>query len=282
MTAVRTLSLLALTAALLAGCGGGGSEPDNAIPGEPAPGGNTAPSAPGANDPTSSSSSSSSSGSSAKSSSTGAPNSSTPASTAPKPGKNKEAAKVDALATSGLLVAADLPGFTGSPLVFGDTEDFNVAALYQCLQAPRPVFVGRNPGTSWVKGTARVDSSADVFDSAAAAKKDLAASKSPLAPSCYQEALLRLVERPGTATQSSADSATAKVKGADGAFAIKFSVKATGGGQTNSLDGYLLGVVVDSVRFTVINAATDGAAPALTEAVALAEKAAGRMRALRS
>lgn len=274
----RAGCLLTLSAVLVAGCGGGSDADADQTSSGPAP----APvsSAPDPN-PTSTGGTATSTGAPQAESSDSEPTrtpGSTGASDSPGPEKGS-AAEVDRLAKAGLLVAADLPGFTGQPLAFDGSEEFKVASLYQCLRSPRPVYVSRNPGTSWVKGTRRIDSSADVVRSAATAKQNLTASKSPFAASCYAEALLRLVEQPGSSTGAMADPASVKVKNAEGAFGVKFTLTASTGGQTRTLTGFLVGAVVDTVEITVIDAVSDGPAPTLSETAKLAEAAVARVRA---
>lgn len=283
MSTVRTACLFVLSAVLVAGCGGG-SETGGAST-VPAPGAEA-----GVPERTSGGTAAVSTGPPDTKSSDGEPEqppaapgtagaaNATEAIGTPTPERGA-AAEVDRLSAAGLLVAADLPGFTGQPLAFDGSEEFEVAGLYQCLQAPRPVYVSRNPGTSWTKGTARIDSSADVVRSAATAKQNLEASKSPFAAQCYGEALLGLVEQPGASTQAMANPASVKVKNADGAFGVTFTLTASVGGQTRRLTGFLVGAVVDTVEITVISAVSEGPAPKLSEAVELAGAAATRVRA---
>lgn len=264
---------LVLSVGLLAGCGGGGggggggSDTDTATGQQPAPARSSAPSA-------------SATFGTAPPDSTGAPTAprGTTATAAPTSGSSTGAGN-DALAKTGLLIAADLPGFAGENLTFDGTENFDEIGLYQCLRITGPQYVVREPGTKWTKGDQLVESTSGVTAKAADLKTKFAASKDSNAQSCYTEALLRLVETSGASTAANSEPATAKVKGADDSFALKFTVAATGSdGKKTELTGYLVGAMVGTVEIFVVSA-SPGAGPKLAEAIELAGKATARARA---
>lgn len=263
-------ALLALSLGL-AGCGGGGAEADadaqTATGQQPAPTGSAVPTAAAGID-------------GGRATSTGAPTSpdGSTASAAPTSGASAGTNKA-ALATSGLLIAADLPGFTATDRFFDGTENIGEIGLYQCLRIAGPQYVVREPGKTWTKGDRQIESTSGLAAKAADLKTKFAASKDSNAQSCYTEGLLRLVETPGASTSASSEPATAKVKGADDAFAVKFTVAATASdGKKTELTGYLVGATVGTVEIFVLDASS-GAAPKLAEAVELAGKAAARARA---
>lgn len=258
-------ALLALSLGL-AGCGGGGSDAGVATGEQPAPAG-SAPSASAGID-------------GARATSTGAPTSPDESTTSAAPASDASAGANNAApATSGLLIAADLPGFTATDLFFDGTENIGEIGLYQCLRVSGPQYVVREPGKKWTKGDQVIESTSGAVAKVADLKTKFAASKDSNAQSCYTEGLLRLVETPGASTSASSEPATAKVKGADDSFAVKFTVAATAtGDKKTELAGYLVGVMVGTVEIFVVSA-SPGAGPKLAEAVELAGRAAARARA---
>ena len=264
----RTAAALALALAMLAGCGG--SDSDGATPGprpEEVPNGSTAtPGTPNGG-------------------STGVvnprPSAAASASASAKPAGTDAAAlrKATLLADSGVLRAADLPGFTAEPQSLDGSDDLAEENLYTCLRAPRPTFVARNPGSVWTRAAERIFSSADVVASAKAAKQDIIAAKSGVAPNCFLEHLFGVVGGPGSSTSGRADGVPATVKGADSAFAVKVTITLTDAKGTTELNGYLVGAAVGAVRISVLNLVTGDNEARLAYATELAGKAAARVRA---
>ncbi|MGQ0842708.1 MAG: hypothetical protein ACT4QF_01105 [Sporichthyaceae bacterium] len=265
---------LVLSVGLLAGCGGGGEKSDAVAPDPAAASPGPSSAAPNRGGGAGSTATSTGEASTGGSPGGGARAS---ASAAPKP-SGVSAARAEALAKSGLLLAGDLPGYTGENLAFDGSENFGEVALYQCLRIPGPQYLSRNPGLTWTKGTAIVESTASVVAKAADLKKKVAASTGTSGAVCYGEGLFRLVEVDGASTGGQSGPAAVKVPKADGAFGVKFTVSATKDGQTRELTGYLVGAYVDTVEIFVVGA-SDGAGPKLADVVELANTAAARARA---
>ncbi len=271
VTPPRAAAAVLLVLALVAGCGGGGSDSDGAV--EPGPGATTAPdvSKPGnggtASDPKASA------GPSAAAS-PGSPDAKPTAGSSP-----AELRKATQFADAGVLLAADLPGFTGETQAIDTSDDRAEEALYTCLRAPRPTYVARNPGSVWTKGAQRIASAADVLTSPKAAKQDLIASKSGLAPTCFREYLLGQLAGDGMSVSAQSDGLPVTVKGSDGAFAVKVTISVSDANTSTKLIGYLVGTVVGSVQISVLSLQTDGSTPTLAEAARLAGLAVARVKA---
>jgi hypothetical protein len=269
----RTTASLALSLALLAGCGGSDSDDGDAAVPQPSaaatagstsqPGGGTSTGVVNPA-PSASASASAATGSAAD-----------PAS----PGVSSAAVrKATELVNAGILIADDLPGFVNTPVVPGPDADRTEEELYRCLRVAQAVYVARNPGREWVKGPVQVTSSADAFKSAKAAKQDMNASKSGLAPGCFTEVLQAKFAPPGTSALSSNNRVPVTVSGADDAFAIEISFTVSGTQDPKKYTGYLIGAVTGAVRVNVLYVHTDGTKPALADASKLVGSALARVK----
>lgn len=256
----RNAAVSALALAMLAGCGGSDSDDDTTAAPEPSSAA-TSTSTPG-KEPGTSGTATGKPGATAKPSA-GATSAADPENPAGVGADVLREAK--ALAAAGVLVAADLPGYTNEPLVPGAAEEAAEDELYRCLRLAKPTLVARNPGRHWVKGPVEISSSADVFKSATVAKQYINGSKSGLAPGCFDQSLQTRFAPSGTSVVSQHNGVPVTVSGAAAAFAVKFTYTVTGTQDPKKYAGYLLGAVVDAVRVTILYVHTDGTEPTLAE-----------------
>ncbi|MGQ0466178.1 MAG: hypothetical protein ACT4QG_12740 [Sporichthyaceae bacterium] len=186
--------------------------------------------------------------------------------------------KAQQLAKAGVLVKGDLKGYAAEKTTADPTDAADEKALYTCLGATVPKRAARNLGVAYSKDSLSINSSADVIDSPAAAKKDLAAIKSKKAAKCFQQQFATILERSGVTVQSlsvtpvnisvasASDVAGYRIRGD-----IRFTDIAT------RIDGYFLGILVGQTQLSLTSTRFDNGAASRRQIAALAEVVAKRV-----
>lgn len=188
------------------------------------------------------------------------------------------------LTAAGVLLAADVPGFTGEaqpPL--SSAENAIEDALYKCLGLSSPKFLDRNPGTEFSKDNpdTDIDTNADVVDSATAAHDLARAATGQSGPGCYQTYFQSRYTAEGDKIAGLTVTPVAvSVPGSDSVFALHVVGATTGDDDSGPFDTYVITAAHGRTEVT-INYTLNGSAKASSDdAARLAEVVVKRVGAV--
>ena len=183
------------------------------------------------------------------------------------------------LAAAAVLKPTDLPGYASKPQTVDASDAHIEHRLEACVGRPAPTFVARNKGLAFTKGDVKINSNADIADSAASAGADLAALKDKGA-TCVRSELRSLLAGQGiSVTSFTVAPVPLQISGSDGAVGFRLSVTATAAGHSATFTGYQLDSLVGQAEIGISVFLSGPTSYPLTTAVSLLTKATQRARA---
>jgi hypothetical protein len=187
------------------------------------------------------------------------------------------------LAKAGGLTKRDMPGLAAAAQTHDSTDVAAERAFYKCLGAKVPSYLARNYGTSFTADPLEVDSSADVFRTAAAAKADLklATANPTRTARCLKQQGTAVFKQQGATVHSfTVTPITVKISGVDALFAYRFVAKLTIQGQDVKLVGHEIDAVIGYTEISLSPSVYNASAPATSTTITLVKRLAKRVRAV--
>ena len=195
----------------------------------------------------------------------------------PKP-KPLTTAQATTIAAAGVLLPADLPGYTGEAQTADPSDAADQVEFDKCLGVPTSTYLAQDQGKSYTKGDLEIDSSSQVLTTAPMAKAEFDAADSAKGTACLKA---QATAAAGADVSNAAVTVTTQsvtVPGADGALYFDFVLTGTAQGQQVEVRGSQAIARVGQTQVELDSFAT--APPLLTtdEMVALLTKVVARVK----